>query len=179
MQLNKCELRQTKPSRENYVNLPRAPIVLLLDNIQSSFNIGSFIRLADAFAIEKIIICGDVTITPKKLSKSSRNVDKWVCIEYSNNISNSLNDLRERDYDIFSIELCDESIDFRSVTYNKPCAFVLGNERNGVSADALINSHQQIHIPMSGMGNSMNVSTAGAIVLAECMRQKLINNALV
>ncbi|NRA73112.1 MAG: RNA methyltransferase, partial [Gammaproteobacteria bacterium] len=57
------------------------------------------------------------------------------------------------------------------VTYPSPCVLVLGNERKGVSEAALQLSHQQIHIPMFGMGNSLNVSTAGAIVLAECASQ--------
>jgi tRNA G18 (ribose-2'-O)-methylase SpoU len=52
-----------------------------------------------------------------------------------------------------------------------PLILVLGNERKGVSEAALKLSHQHIHIPMFGMGNSLNVSTAGAIVLAECANQ--------
>ena len=63
------------------------------------------------------------------------------------------------------------SIDYKTVAYTSNCVLVLGNERKGVSAAALKLSHHQIHIPMFGMGNSLNVSTAGAIVLAECASQ--------
>ena len=59
----------------------------------------------------------------------------------------------------------------QEVNYPSPCALVLGNERKGVSEAALKLTDQQIHISMYGMGNSLNVSTAGAIVLAECTSQ--------
>ncbi len=76
-----------------------------------------------------------------------------------------------RGYAVYGVELCHTSVDYNEVTYPSPCALVLGNERKGVSEAALKLSHQQIHIPMFGMGNSLNVSTAGAIVLAECASQ--------
>ncbi|MCP4321895.1 MAG: RNA methyltransferase, partial [Alteromonadales bacterium] len=131
----------------------------------------SFIRLADAFAIEKIIVCGELTISDKKLKKASRNEAKWVEVEYSDSTTGSLEILKEKGYTIFSVELCHGSVDYSEVSYPSPSVLVLGNERKGVSEAALKLSHQHIHIPMFGMGNSLNVSTAGAIVLAECVNQ--------
>jgi len=171
IQLSKEDLRKSKPTRNDYLNQPKLPLILVLDNVTNSYNIGSFIRLADAFAIEKIIVCGELTISDKKLRKASRNEAKWVCIEYSNSTALSLQALKDQDYTIFSVELCKQSVDYKEVTYPSPCVLVLGNERKGVSEAALQLSHQQIHIPMFGMGNSLNVSTAGAIVLAECASQ--------
>mgnify|MGYP003385059866 CR=1 FL=1 len=170
-QLSKEELRENKPAREKYLKQPKLPLVLVLDNVTNSYNIGAFIRLADAFAIEKIIICGALTISDKKLRKASRNEAKWVCIEYSDSTTLSLQNLLNKGYSIFGVELCHESVDYKEVTYPALCALVLGNERKGVSEAALQLTHQQIHISMFGMGNSLNVSTAGAIVLAECANQ--------
>jgi tRNA G18 (ribose-2'-O)-methylase SpoU len=171
IQLSKEDLRKSKPTRDEYLNQPKTPLVLVLDNVTNSYNIGSFIRLADSFAIEKIIVCGELTISDKKLKKASRNEAKWVCIEYSDNTTASLQKLIAQDYTIFSVELCDKSLDYKEVTYPSPSVLVLGNERKGVSEAALKLSHQHIHIPMFGMGNSLNVSTAGAIVMAECASQ--------
>jgi tRNA G18 (ribose-2'-O)-methylase SpoU len=171
IQLSKEDLRKNKPTRDNYLSQPKLPLVLVLDNVTNSFNIGSFIRLADAFAIEKIIVCGALTISDKKLRKASRNEAKWVCIEYSDSTTASLQTLKDQDYTIFSVELCNQSVDYKQVAYNTSCVLVLGNERKGVSEEALKLSHHQIHIPMFGMGNSLNVSTAGAIVMAECASQ--------
>lgn len=178
IQMSKEDLRETKPTRDEYLNLPKTPIVLVLDNVTNSYNVGSFIRLADAFAIEKIIVCGELTISDKKLKKASRNEAKWVSIEYSDNTTTSLQTLLDEGYTVYSVELCHGSVDYSDVTYASPSVLVLGNERKGVSEAALKLSHQQIHIPMFGMGNSLNVSTAGAIVLAECanqMRKQLKN----
>ena len=170
-QLSKEELRKTKSTRDEYLNKPKTPLVLVLDNVTNSYNIGSFIRLADAFAIEKIIVCGELTISDKKLRKASRNEAKWVCIEYSDNTTSSIQTLRDDGFTIFGVELCHESIDYKEVSYPSKSVLVLGNERKGVSEAALKLSHHQIHISMYGMGNSLNVSTAGAIVLAECASQ--------
>lgn len=171
IQLSKEEIRQTKSSRDEYLNKPKTPLVLVLDNVTNSYNIGSFIRLADAFAIEKIIVCGELTISDKKLKKASRNEAKWVNIEYSDSTISSLQTLLDKGYTVYSVELCQQSVDYSTVNYPSPSVLVLGNERKGVSEAALKLSHQQIHIPMFGMGNSLNVSTAGAIVLAECANQ--------
>ncbi|MEH6452256.1 MAG: TrmH family RNA methyltransferase [Psychromonas sp.] len=171
IQLSKEELRQTKPARDEYLTKPKTPLVLVLDHVTNSYNVGSFIRLADAFAIEKIIVCGELTISDKKLKKASRNEAKWVQIEYSDSTTGSLQTLISDGYTVYSVELCQESVDYSKVTYQSPSVLVLGNERKGVSEAALKLSHQHIHIPMFGMGNSLNVSTAGAIVLAECANQ--------
>ncbi len=178
-QLSKEDLRKDKPTRHEYLTKPKIPLVVVLDNVTNSYNIGAFIRLADAFAIEKVIVCGALTISDKKLKKASRNEAKWVCVEYSDNTTSSLQGLLDEGYTVYSVELCHESVDYSNVTYPSPCVLVLGNERKGVSEAALKLSHQQIHIPMFGMGNSLNVSTAGAIVLAECanqIRKSIISN---
>ena len=127
--------------------------------------------MADAFAIEKIIVCGELTISDKKLRKASRNEAKWVHIEYSVSTTSSLQTLIDTGYTVFGVELCHESVDYKEVSYPAACVLVLGNERKGVSESALKLSHHQIHISMFGMGNSLNVSTAGAIILAECASQ--------
>ena len=92
-------------------------------------------------------------------------------VEYSDSTTTSLQGLLTEGYGVYSVELCQDSVDYCEVAYPAPCALVLGNERKGVSEAALHLSHQHIHIPMYGMGNSLNVSTAGAIVLAECANQ--------
>ena len=168
IQLNKEALRKNKPTREQYLTQPKRPITLVLDNLSDSYNIGAFIRLADAFSIEKIIICGSLNISEKKINKSSKNLAKWVCIEHSDSTTASLKALIGEGCTVFSVELCHQSINYKEVSYPSPCALVLGNESEGVSEDVLKLSHQHIHIPMFGMGNSLNVSTAGSIVLAEC-----------
>ena len=94
-----------------------------------------------------------------------------MCVEYSDSTTLSIQALKDEGYAIYGVELCHESVDYKDINYPSPCALVLGNERKGVSEAALQLTQQQIHISMYGMGNSLNVSTAGAIVLAECASQ--------
>jgi len=171
IQLTKEDLRKDKPTRNEYLTKPKIPLVVVLDNVTNSYNIGAFIRLADAFAIEKVIVCGALTISDKKMKKASRNEAKWVCVEHSDSTTASLQNLLDDGYTLYSVELCHKSVDYTDVTYPPKSVLVLGNERKGVSEAALKLSQQLIHIPMFGMGNSLNVSTAGAIVLAECANQ--------
>jgi len=171
IQLSKEDIRQTKPTRDEYLIQPKIPLIIILDNVTNSYNIGALIRLADAFAIEKIIVCGELTISDKKLKKASRNEAKWVVVEYSNSTTSSLETLIKKGYTVYSVELCHNSVDYSDINYSNFCVLVLGNERKGVSEAVLKLSDHQIHIPMFGMGNSLNVSTAGAVVLAECANQ--------
>ena len=173
MQMSKEDLRQNKPTRNEYLNKPKTPLIVVLDNVTNSYNIGAFIRLADAFAIDKVIICGSgaLSISDKKMKKASRNEAKWVTVEYKDCTTESLQTLIDENYTVYSVELCHQSVDYSEVKYPSKSVLVLGNERKGVSEAALKLSHQHIHIPMFGMGNSLNVSTAGAIVLAECANQ--------
>jgi len=66
IQLTKEDLRKNKPARDDYLTKRKTPLIVVLDNVTNSHNIGAFIRLADAFAIEKVIVCGEITISDKK-----------------------------------------------------------------------------------------------------------------
>ena len=163
------ELRKQKPSREAFVEREKNQVILILDGIQSSHNIGAMIRLSDAFSLEKLVICGEQKINPKKLRKTSIGTQKWVTIEEKLSSVDVITELKLQGYQIASIELCQQSINYLDATYQLPIAFVLGSEKKGVSDEVIALSDQLIHIPMFGMGNSMNVSSAGAIVIADCI----------
>jgi len=77
--------------------------------------------------------------------------------------------LKKQGYQIAAIELCQTSISYLTADYTLPIAFVLGSEKKGVSDDVIALADLLIDIPMFGMGNSMNVSSAGAIVVADCI----------
>lgn len=171
MKLDKLQLRQNKPSRALYLQEPKNEICLILDGIESSFNIGSLIRLTDTFALEQIFVCGVQSISERKLSKASRNLSKWVKVVHCDKSPDVISSLKEQGYKIVAVELCTDSHDYRAHSYDKKTAFILGNEKSGVSEQALSYCDSKIHIPMLGMGNSMNVSSAAAIVVANAVSQ--------
>jgi len=162
------QLRESKLSRQAYNKKPKNKVVLLLDGIQSSHNIGAFIRLADAFIIEKVVICKAPNLNPKKLNKTSIGTEKWVNLQYETDAIESVKKLKSQGYQIASIELCKSSTNYLSVNYqNKPTVLVLGSEKLGVCDEVIELSDLLVHVEMFGMGNSMNVASAGAIVLAD------------
>lgn len=162
-------LRQQKPPRNEFITRQKNKVVLILDGIESSHNIGAMIRLCDAFFLEKLVICGELTINAKKLRKTSIGTQKWVTIEEKPSSAEVVTQLKKQGYQIAAIELCQTSISYLTADYTLPIAFVLGSEKKGVSDDVIALADLLIDIPMFGMGNSMNVSSAGAIVVADCI----------
>ena len=162
-------LRQQKLPRNEFITRQKNKVVLILDGIESSHNIGAMIRLCDAFFLEKLVICGELTINAKKLRKTSIGTQKWVTIEEKPSSAEVVTQLKKQGYQIAAIELCQTSISYLTADYTLPIAFVLGSEKKGVSDDVIALADLLIDIPMFGMGNSMNVSSAGAIVVADCI----------
>jgi len=163
------ELRQQKPPRDEFIKREKNKVILILDGIESSHNIGAMIRLSDAFFLEKLVICGELTINAKKLRKTSIGTQKWVTIEEKTSTVEVVTKLKKQGYQIAAIELCQTSINYLAADYTLPIAFVLGSEKKGVNDHVIALADMLIHIPMFGMGNSMNVSSAGAIVVADCI----------
>ena len=82
-QLSKGELREKKIGREEFKNIPRNDIYVVLDSLKCAHNIGTILRLADSLLVKKVYICGDTVHMPnRKIRSSSRGAEKWVPFEY-------------------------------------------------------------------------------------------------
>jgi tRNA G18 (ribose-2'-O)-methylase SpoU len=173
----KDELRRSKPSRHDFLNMTRSPLIILLDNLRSGHNVGSIFRTADAIRAEKLILCGS-TLTPplNKITRASKGSEKWVPWEYASNSVDAVENLKSSGVMIISAELSETSLDYRSVLPVLPCCLVLGNERKGVSTEVLSRSDYIVHIPMLGMQNSINVSVVAGILSLHLQTQIVQNN---
>lgn len=171
MKLTKQQLREGKLGRNDYLEAPKMPVRIVFDDIQSAANIGALIRIADSFALDKVYLCGEHNLSSKKLRKASKNLIKWVDIELFPNAEASIEDAISEGYTPVAIELCDDSVDYRHVSFQDKIVLVAGNERKGVSESALALCKNKVYIPMLGMGNSMNVTTATAIVISHVINQ--------
>lgn len=146
------------------------PIVVILDDIRSLNNIGSFFRTADAFNIEKIYLCGITACPPHKdIHKTALGATKTVLWEYKNNIVDLSKDLKSQGYTICSIEQTEQTIFLQDIQHLKEEKFALffGNEVNGVTQELVDNSDFVIEIPQFGTKHSLNVSVCAGIVLWE------------
>ena len=151
------------------------PIILVCDNVTNAPNIGSLFRMADAFGIEKLILCGTNISLGRKMAKTSRATEKVVDYEISESASNVVENLRTEGYQIISLEITKSSKPLNSIIFSKekPIALIIGDENFGVS-EALLNiSDDIIHINMFGQNSSMNVVQATNIALYEITKQLL------
>jgi len=151
------------------------PITLVCDNVTNAPNIGSLFRIADAFGVEKLILCGEHITIGRKISKTSRATEKTVNYEIADSASTSIESLKSKAYQIISLEITNTSKPIHTFNFStqKPIALVIGDENFGVSDSILKMSDAIIHIDMFGNNSSMNVVQATNIALYEITKQLL------
>ena len=151
------------------------PITLVCDNVTNAPNIGSLFRIADAFGIEKLILCGEHITLGRKISKTSRATEKTVNYKIADSASTIIELLKSQDYLIISLEITNSSNPIHTYKFSseKPIALIIGDENFGVSESILKMSDTIIHINMFGNNSSMNVVQATNIVLYEMTKQLL------
>ena len=146
------------------------PIVVVLDDIRSLNNIGSFFRTADAFNIEKIILFG-ITASPphKDIHKTALGSTETVRWEHQEDKLLCLKDLKNNGYELCVLEQTEQTTLLQEVSTlpNRPTALIFGNEVNGVAQELVDFSDRIIEIPQFGTKHSLNVSVCAGIVMWE------------
>ena len=152
---------------EEFKRVKKTPITIILDNVRSGLNVGSIFRTADAFLIEKIILCGITTTPPhKEIRKVALGSTSSVDWEYEKNTIEAVKKLKKLDYHIAAIEQADKATKLNDFDIpNKPIAIILGNEINGVAQDIIDNCDSVIEIPQFGTKHSLNISIASGIIV--------------
>lgn len=152
----------------------KIPVVVILENIRSAYNVGSVFRTADAFLIEAIYICGYTAKPPhKEITKTALDSQNSVDWKYFENAKLAIADLHEQDYKIYAIEQVTNSLsleNFTELNQNK-IAFIFGNEVSGVEQETIELCDGCVEIPQFGMKHSLNISVAAGIVLWEVVRK--------
>lgn len=158
----------------------KTPLVLVLENVRSALNVGSAFRTADAFAIEKIVLCGISAQPPhREILKTALGSTETVAWEYFEKIEDALNMLSQNDYSIHSVELAEGSVPLHLFipVSGKKYALIFGNEVEGVSDEALALSDGAIEIPQFGAKHSLNIAVCVGIVSWELVKKmKGLNN---
>ena len=151
------------------------PITLVCDNVTNAPNIGSLFRIADAFGIEKLILCGKNIQLGRKTAKTSRATEKIVNYEIHETTSEVVEHLKSKNYQIISLEITTLSKPIHTFTFSteSPIALIIGDENFGVSEHILNQSNAVIHIDMFGQNSSMNVVQATNVALYEMTKQLL------
>jgi 23S rRNA (guanosine2251-2'-O)-methyltransferase len=162
-----------------YDSIGRLPVSILLDNVRSLYNVGAFFRTADAAGIEKLYLAGITGHPPhKSLKKTALGAEERVAWVHTWHAADALRRLRERGYEIAAIETSMHSVDLFDWQPRFPVCVVFGHEVEGLQANVLEACDTHVRIPMLGLKHSLNVATAGGVVMYELLRKyrRLIEN---
>ena len=152
----------------------KTPVVLILDNVRSALNVGSAFRTADAFALEKIYLCG-ITATPphREILKTAIGATDAVEWEYVKSTTELVVQLKQAGYQIIGVEQAEESVmlqDFEAKN-EQSYALVFGNEVKGVANEVMQQLDVCLEVPQFGTKHSLNISVCVGVVTWELLRQ--------
>lgn len=169
--VNKLKLEElNRIDVETFKKVEKIPLVVVLDNIRSMHNVGATFRTADAFLVQKIILCGITPQPPhREIHKAALGATESVDWSYETEINFTINDLKSQGFEVVGIEQTTNSTMITDFTIDntKKYAVILGNEVEGISDEALQNIDSFIEIPQLGTKHSLNVSVCGGIVMWE------------
>jgi tRNA G18 (ribose-2'-O)-methylase SpoU len=150
----------------------RFPVIAILENIRSLYNVGSIFRTSDGAHLEAIFTVGYTPHPPRiEIDKTALGATKTVPSEHFETIEQAIAAARSRGFRIASLEIAANARNIYDLTESDfPLAIVIGNEITGVSEEALAASDLTIEIPMMGAKHSLNVAVAFGITVFECVR---------
>lgn len=163
-----------RPTLEEYATMAKLPVTVILDNVRSAQNVGSFFRTADAFGIEHIALCG-ISATPpnREIHKTALGSELSVGWSYYPTTAECVDKLRNEGYQIIAIEQIEGAtmLDKFSAKPNTKYALVFGNEVEGVDQRIADMVDGAIEIPQVGIKHSLNVSVSAGVLMWELFRQ--------
>ena len=147
-------------------------IHVVLDNLRSAFNVGSIFRSSDgAGSIEKIYLCGITSpLDNPKLEKTALGSLEFINSEHYDTTLDAIEELKEQNVPIYSVELTDDSENFQEIEYPDEFALVFGHEKKGIDKKILDISDKIISLAMRGKKKSLNVANTASIILYEVTR---------
>ena len=155
-----------------YDEVRTLPVSVLLENVRSLYNVGSFFRTADAAGVETLHLCGCTGHPPKKqLTKTALGAEEAVRWDHTWDAVARVQELRTRGYEIAAIETSVRSVDLFDWTPRFPVCVLFGHEVDGLSEPLREMADTHVRIPMLGRKHSLNVATAGGVVVYELLRK--------
>ena len=167
------KLKNTELNRldvEEFKNVPKTPLILELDNLRSTHNVGSIFRTADAFRIQEIILCGITAIPPHKdIRKTALGATESMQWQYCKNTSDAVDQLKTKGVVVLAIEQAEGSTNLSEFIPqpNTTYALVFGHEVKGVSQEIVSTADEVLEIPQEGTKHSLNVSVSVGLVVWE------------
>lgn len=153
---------------EEFKRRRKLPLTVVLDNIRSLNNIGSILRTADAFAVERVMLCG-ITATPPspEIHKTALGAEDSVEWVYRASTLDAVEELRREGVTVCCLEQVDGSVSLPDyeVDATRHYAVVAGHEVDGVSQDVVDHADVCLEIPQHGTKHSLNVAVSTALAM--------------
>jgi 23S rRNA (guanosine2251-2'-O)-methyltransferase len=159
---------------KEFAESEKLPLTIILDNVRSHNNVGSVFRTADAFLVERILLCG-ITATPphRDINKTALGATESVVWKYYKETADAIIDLKKKGYVIIAVEQVEGAHELQDFTpaSGKSYALIFGHEINGVSQEIVDICDYSIEIPQFGTKHSFNIAVSAGIVMWEISRK--------
>ena len=164
-----------RKSVEEFKESPKMPVVAVLENVRSAYNVGSVFRTADAFLIEAIYVTGYTAKPPhKEIKKTALGAEETVGWKHFPSGIDAVRALKQDGYKVFAVEQVENSISLEKFEPDGKVAVIFGNEVTGVEQSTIALCDGTIEIPQLGMKHSLNIATAAGVVLWELVRTRIV-----
>ena len=172
-------IEMSRLSIEEFKEAEKLPLIVVLDDVRSLYNVGSVFRSADAFRIEAIYLCGITANPPNaEIHKTALGGEDSVDWKYFERTEDAVEDLHKKGVFVYSVEQVEHStklhtlnLNAESTTNNSHYAIIMGNEVKGVKQSVVDMSDACLEIPQFGTKHSLNVSVTAGIVIWEFAKQ--------
>lgn len=165
-----------RKSVEEFRESEKIPVIAVLENVRSAYNVGSVFRTADAFLLDSVYLVGYTAFPPhKEIKKTALGAEDTVTWKHFKKTGEALADLRERGFKIYAVEQAENSFKLQATVRDagEKVAVVFGNEVTGVEQATIAQCDGCIEIPQLGMKHSLNISVAAGIVLWELIKPSI------
>lgn len=175
-QLAETDFLVTTHDRQRHQIQKKFPLILILENIRSSFNVGSVFRLADNFGISEVYLVG-YTARPDQydFSKTALGSEKSVSWQHFSDMAGAIQQARSQGMRVIALETSSQGMQIFEKFQEVPTAFVLGNERFGLGPEVLSMVDEIRQIPTYGLKNSLNMGHSASVACYEWIRQRNFN----
>lgn len=171
--LTNAELK--RKSSDEFRSAEKLPIVIVLDNVRSAYNVGSVFRTADAFPVEAVYLCGITCYPPhKEIQKTALGADDTVSWKYFKSTLEAITDLKKTGHKVYAVEQVEKSIMLNNAklqTQDSKLALIFGHEVNGVQQEVINECDGCFEIPQGGTKHSLNIAVSMGVVLWEFFRK--------
>ncbi|MBL7725265.1 MAG: RNA methyltransferase [Chitinophagaceae bacterium] len=165
-----------RKSVEEFKASDKIPIIIVLENIRSAYNVGSVFRTSDAFLVEAIYIIGYSAKPPhKEIKKTALGAEETVTWKYFKTTAEAIEELRASGFNVYAAEQAEGSYKLNAIGFepSEKIAVVFGNEVTGVEQSTITLCDGCLEIPQLGMKHSLNIATAAGVVLWELVRSRM------